>query len=40
MFLRYAQDCVLAKGSVGASLDLVAATFSQHLGLLFVSWFK
>ncbi|MCX7178958.1 MAG: CidA/LrgA family protein [Proteobacteria bacterium] len=27
---------LLAKGSVGASLDLVAATFSQHLGLLFI----
>ena len=27
---------LLARGSVGASLDLVAATFSQHLGLLFV----
>ncbi len=24
------------KGSAGASLDLVAATFSQHLGLLFI----
>lgn len=24
------------RGSVGASLDLVAGTFSQHLGLLFV----
>ncbi len=27
---------LLVHGSVGASLDLVAATFSQHLGLLFI----
>jgi len=27
---------LLVTGSVGASLDLVASTFSQHLGLLFV----
>lgn len=27
---------LLAKGSVGASLEQVANTFSQHLGLLFV----
>lgn len=27
---------LLARGSVGASLELVAATFSQHLGLLFI----
>jgi len=27
---------LLLTGSVGASLDLVATTFSQHLGLLFV----
>ena len=27
---------LLAKGSVDASLDLVASTFSQHLGLLFI----
>ena len=27
---------LLAKRSIGASLELVAAAFSQHLGLLFV----
>ena len=27
---------LLAKRSIGASLELVSATFSQHLGLLFV----
>jgi holin-like protein len=27
---------LLARGSVGASLELVAGTFSQHLGLLFI----
>ena len=27
---------LLTRGSVGASLDLVAGTFSQHLGLLFI----
>lgn len=27
---------LLMRGSVGASLELVAGTFSQHLGLLFV----
>lgn len=27
---------LLVRGSVGASLDLVAGAFSQHLGLLFV----
>ena len=27
---------LLAKGAVGASLDLVATAFSQHLGLLFI----
>ncbi len=27
---------LLARGSVGASLEMVSATFSQHLGLLFI----
>ena len=27
---------LLARGSIGPSLELVAGTFSQHLGLLFV----